>query len=74
MFEAGVVVAVIIALGQFVKGYLGAKYIPLVTMFLGIIGGYVYLPHQAIQDAVMNGVIMGLSSNGLFDMTKVIRK
>ena len=74
MFEAGVVVAVIMALGQFIKRYVDSKYIPLITLLLGVVGGYVYLPHQAIQDAIMNGVMLGLTSNGLFDMTKIVRK
>ena len=74
MFESGVVIAVIVAVGQLAKRYMNAKYVPVVTMILGIVGGYVYLPHQTIQDAVMNGVMLGLTSNGLFDMTKIVRK
>ena len=74
MFESGVVVAVIVAVGQLAKRYMDNKYIPVVTLILGIIGGYVYLPHQTVQEAIMNGVMLGLTSNGLFDMTKVVRK
>ena len=74
MFESGVVIAVIVAMGQLAKRYMDNKYIPVVTLILGIVGGYVYLPHQTVQEAIMNGVMLGLTSNGLFDMTKVVRK
>ena len=43
MFESGVVIAVIVAVGQLAKRYMNAKYVPVVTMILGIIGGYVVL-------------------------------
>jgi hypothetical protein len=72
MFEAGVVVAAVIALGQLAKIYIDTKYIPLITLVLGIVGGFLYIPHAAIQDAVMNGVLVGLSANGLFDVTKLL--
>ncbi|MTV50768.1 hypothetical protein GJ688_17695 [Heliobacillus mobilis] len=72
MFEASVVVAVLIALGQFAKLYIDSKYIPLVTMFLGILAGLIYLPAETIQSGVFNGIIVGLSANGLFDITKTL--
>ena len=74
MFESGVVIAVIVAVGQLAKRYMNAKYVPVVTMMLGIIGGYFYLPHETVQEAILKGVMLGLTSNGLFDMTKIVRK
>lgn len=74
MFEIGVVVAIIIALGQFAKMYINGKYVPLVTLVIGLIAGYFYLPHETIQEAVMNGTVVALTANGLFDMTQVIKK
>jgi len=74
MFEIGVVVAIIIALGQFAKMYINGKYVPLVTLVIGIIAGYFYLPHETVQEAVMNGTVVALTANGLFDMSQVIKK
>jgi hypothetical protein len=74
MLEIGVVVAIILALGQFAKLYIDGRYIPLVTLVIGLIAGYFYLPHVTIQEAVMNGVVVALSSNGLFDISQVIKK
>ena len=74
MYEAGLVVAVIMAIAQFVKGYIPARYVPLVTAVLGIVAGIVYLPNTGIQDGIMNGVILALSANGLFDVTKMMHK
>lgn len=74
MFEIGVVIAIIIALGQFAKMYIDSKYVPLVTLVLGLVAGYFYLPHETIQEAMMNGAVVALSANGLFDMSKAIKK
>ncbi len=74
MFEAGVVVAIIMAIGQFAKMYIDSKYVPLVTLLIGIVAGYFYLPHETIKEAVMNGAVVALASNGLFDMTQVLKK
>ncbi|QGG47662.1 hypothetical protein [Heliorestis convoluta] len=74
MFEAGMVVTVIIAIGQFTKLYVDSKYIPIVTMILGIIAGLLYLPAETIQAGIFHGVVVGLSANGLFDVTKTLHK
>ncbi|SFH22825.1 hypothetical protein SAMN05660649_04357 [Desulfotomaculum arcticum] len=74
MYEAAFVVAVIMALTQFVKGYIPGKYAPLVTLVLGIVAGIVYLPAANIQEGIMNGVIIALSANGMFDVTKMLHK
>lgn len=74
MFEIGVVIAIIIALGQFAKMYIDSKYVPLVTLVIGIVAGYFYLPHETVKEAIMNGAIVALTANGLFDMSQVIKK
>lgn len=70
MFEAGMVVAVIIALGQLLKQYINGKYIPIITLVLGILGGFFVMAHSTPQEAIINGIIAALSANGLFDVTK----
>ena len=72
MFEAGMVVTVIIALGQLFKQYINGKYIPIITLALGILSGFFFIAHGTTQEAIMNGIVAALSANGLFDVTKSI--
>lgn len=74
MYEIGVVVAVIIALGEFAKMYIDAKYIPLISMALGLIAGLVYIPHVTIADGVMTGIMAGLAASKLYDLGKTAVK
>ncbi|MBC9786762.1 hypothetical protein H1S01_20445 [Heliobacterium chlorum] len=74
MFESSVIVAVLIAAGQFAKMYVDSKYVPLVTMALGIIAGAFYMPSDTLSAGIFNGIIVGLSANGLFDMTKILHE
>ncbi|MCR8843064.1 holin [Paenibacillus sp. SC116] len=68
MYEIGVVAAVIIALGEFAKIYVDAKYIPLLSMVLGIVAGIVYIPHETIADGVFVGILTGLAACKLYDV------
>ena len=70
-----VVVAVIIGLVQLTKKleWLPAKYLPLLSLILGIVAGIVYF-EGAIENKVMFGIILGLSAAGLFDQTKIVTK
>lgn len=72
MFEMATMVAVIMALGELIKRqeYVSSKYIPIITMGLGIIAGIVYIPHSTIAEGVMNGIIAGLTSNGVYSLGK----
>jgi hypothetical protein len=74
MLEIGVVVAIIIALGQFAKMYIDNKYVPLVTLVIGLVAGYFYLPHVDVREAIVNGVMVALTANGMFDMSKIVTK
>jgi hypothetical protein len=74
MFEATVIVGIIIAISQFLKAYVPTKYIPVVTMILGVVGGFFFMAHGSTQEAVMNGVLVGLSANGLYDLSKSVHK
>lgn len=74
MYEIGIVVAVIIALGEFAKIYVDAKYIPLISLVLGVVAGIVYIPHEAIADGVFNGLITGLAACKLYDIGKPMIK
>lgn len=74
MFEMGTIIAVIIALGELIKrnDYISTKYIPIITMIFGIVAGLIYIPHGNISEGVMNGIIAGLTSNGLYSLGKGI--
>lgn len=70
-----VVVAVIMGLVQLTKklDWLPAKYLPLLSLILGIVAGIIYF-EGPIQNKVMFGIILGLSAAGLFDQSKIITK
>ena len=70
-----VVVAVIMGLVQLTKKleWLPAKYLPLLSLILGIVAGIIYFKGP-IQNKVMFGIILGLSAAGLFDQSKIITK
>ncbi|MCW2279119.1 hypothetical protein [Heliophilum fasciatum] len=72
MTEVSFVVALLIAVGQVAKLYIDTKYIPLVTLALGILAGVTYVPAETIQAGILNGVAFGLAANGLFDVTKIL--
>lgn len=70
-----VIVAVIMGLVQLAKKleWLPAKYLPLLSLILGIVSGIIYFDGP-IQNKVMFGIILGLSAAGLFDQSKIITK
>ena len=71
MYEIGAVVAVIIAIGQFAKLYVAPKWIPLLSMVLGLGAGIFYVP----VDSVADGIMTGLAACKLYDIgTKAVGK
>ena len=70
-----VVVAVIIGLVQLVKqlAWIHEKYMPLLSVVLGIIAGVIYFEGE-ITVRIMFGIVLGLSAAGLFDQTKIVTK
>lgn len=49
-------VAVIIAIGEFAKLYVPAKYIPLLSMGIGLVAGLFYIPVESVADGIMTGL------------------
>lgn len=75
MFEITIVIAVVIALTQFAKVVgVTAKYLPTISLVLGILAGLFYVDVPTIQDKIMFGLMIGLSAAGLFDQSKIIYK
>lgn len=68
MYEIGVVVAVIIAIGEFAKLYVSAKWIPLLSMVLGLGAGLFYIPADSVADGIMTGIMTGLAACKLYDI------
>lgn len=75
MFEIGVLVAVIVALGQLFKNSgVSARFIPIINVVLGVLGGLFFLDVSSIQDSIIYGLMIGLGASGLFDVSKVVTK
>jgi len=76
MFELALVIAVVIALTELVKRLeiIPVKYLPALSLVLGLVAGIFYVDASTIQDKIMFGLMIGLSAAGLFDQTKIIKK
>lgn len=71
-FEIPILVAVIIAFNEFLKKQGVSKtIIPIVSIVLGIVCSFFFVPADTIQVSIFIGVVLGLSANGLFDVTKI---
>ncbi|WP_141431424.1 holin [Bacillus sp. 03113] len=75
MFEITIIIAVVLALTEFVKKmeFIPTKYLPAVSLVLGLLAGVFYVG-GSIQEKVMYGLMIGLSASGLFDQSKIIKK
>lgn len=75
MFEIALIIAVVTAFTELVKrlDLVPVKYLPTVSIALGIAGGILYLP-GSLKEQVMYGLMMGLAASGLFDQSKIITK
>ncbi|MDC3413950.1 holin [Terrihalobacillus insolitus] len=73
MIELGVIVAVIIGIGQIAKEFIPKKFMPIVSLVLGVVAGVVFL-EGAIEEKVFYGIAIGLAASGLFDVAKLPTK
>lgn len=75
MFDIALIIAVVVALTEFVKriGILPAKYLPATSLFFGLLAGFLYVD-GFVNEKIMYGLMMGLSAGGLFDQSKIITK
>ncbi|MGO5009290.1 hypothetical protein [Bacillus wiedmannii] len=75
MIELGFITALIVDIIEMVKRYeyVPKRFIPLSSVLLGILS--MFLLHQySIQESTFIGIAIGLSANGLFDMSKLVTK
>ena len=70
--DEAVIIGLVIGLTQMMKGYISDKYTPLIALFFGIVGG-VTITGLTVE-GVVKGVVIGLSSAGLYDYKKIITK
>jgi hypothetical protein len=74
MVELGLLIAVIVGLGQVGKQLgVSAKYLPVISLVLGIVGG-VFFADGEMANRVMTGIMLGLSASGLYDQSKLLTK
>jgi len=73
MIDIALLIAVVIALTEVAKRTfrVDKKYLPLLSLGLGIIAGIVYLD-GSVKDVILQGIIVGLSASGLFDQSKIV--
>lgn len=70
-YDNGVLIAVIVALGEFFKkAGLNPKYVPILNLLFGIIGGVVYLNPADLKIGILEGLIMGLTAGGFYSSIK----
>lgn len=50
------------------------KFLPLIGLFLGVIIGVLFIEPNNIKNGILIGVIIGLSSSGLYSGAKTITK
>lgn len=70
-----IIIALILGLGEWLKALgFDKKYLPLVSMGLGILSGLFVFGGGLSVEAVILGGAIGLSASGFFDLTKITEK
>lgn len=70
-FDEAVLIAIIVGLGEVAKGLgLSDKYVPILSLFLGLVGGILFLFPGDLSSGIIMGLIMGLSAVGLYSGSK----
>ncbi|MBO1582963.1 hypothetical protein [Bacillus sp. XF8] len=75
MIELGFITALIVGINEMIKRYeyVPKRFSPLSSVLLGILA--MFLLHQyPISECVFIGTGIGLSANGLFDISKLVTK
>ena len=70
-FTIPIIVSIIIGVNQGLKvAGVPTKYIPGITVVLGVAAGIFFLPGTNLQETLYNGISVGLGSIGLFAVAK----
>lgn len=71
MIDTGIVTAVVMGISEGAKKMgVNPKFIPVVNLALGIVGGCVYLSPSNLKEGILAGIIVGLSASGLYSGVK----
>lgn len=73
MFELAIIVGIVTGLCQVVKNFMPSKFMPIVSVVLGIIAGY-FFGDGLVAERIFVGVAIGLAASGLFDIAKIPAK
>lgn len=73
MFDVALIIGVVVALTQLMKGFIPNKYLPALSLVLGVVAGVIYVEGD-LKSQIMYGLMIGLSASGLFDQTKIVKK
>ncbi|PEM65345.1 hypothetical protein CN613_25730 [Bacillus pseudomycoides] len=75
MIELGFITALIIAINEMLKRYeyIPKRFLPLSSVLLGVLAMFL-MNQYSIQESTFIGIAIGLSANGLFDMSKLVTK
>lgn len=74
MIDIALLIGVVIALTQLIKQLdVSKKYLPVVSLFLGLLAGIFYLDGP-LSEQILFGIMIGLSASGLFDHSKIVTK
>ena len=74
--DEGVLIAVVIGITQIVKPFISDRYSAVVPVVLAAIMSAItaYLAGGNIAGAVLKGIVLGLTSAGLYDNGKILKK
>lgn len=73
MADVALLITIVVAFTQLVKSFIPNKYLPALTLILGVIAGVFYVD-GSLKEQIMYGLMIGLSAAGLFDQSKIITK
>ncbi|WP_033829086.1 hypothetical protein [Bacillus andreraoultii] len=73
MIDYAVIVAIIVGLTEIIKRYLPSKFMPIVSLILGIVAGLFYVEGD-LKMQIFVGIAMGLAASGLFDVAQIGKK
>ena len=66
-----VLVPIIMAISKLLTSIgFNSKFIPIVNLFLGLVGGIIYLNPADIKLGILQGLVMGLTASGMYSSFK----
>ena len=70
-----ILVGVIVGVGKILTEIgVPKKVIPVLNLTLGMAFGLIFALGDTMQLSALNGVIVGLTASGLYDLTKIVKK